>query len=217
MRVLIADDDPIVVESLATILGAQPDVEVVGTATSGAEATARYLELSPDVALLDVRMPGGDGLAAGEAIIAADPAARIVYLTTFADDDYLVRALRLGAKGFLIKQEARAIAPALREVMRGETVLAGEVASQDKRIRPQCLAQDERTVPFAVPEPPTPLTERERAVVSLIAEGKDNREIASELHLSEGTVRNHISMILAKLALKNRTQIAVWEWRRRSR
>ncbi len=211
MRVLIADDDPIVVESLATILGAQPDIEVVGTASSGPEAQARYLELSPDIALLDVRMPKGDGLAAGEAIMAADPAARLVYLTTFADDDYLVRALRLGAKGFLIKQEARAIAPALREVMAGQTVLAGEVAPQDKRIRPQCLGTS------AAPDPRTPLTERERAIVALIAEGKDNREIASELHLSEGTVRNHISMVLAKLNLKNRTQIAVWSWRRRPR
>ena len=217
MRVLIADDDPIVVESLATILGAQPDVEVAGTASSGPEATARYLELSPDIALLDVRMPEGDGLSAGRAIIAADPAARLVYLTTFADDDYLVRALRLGAKGFLIKQKARAIAPALRKVMRGETVLAGDALPQDERDGSFVLrGQDERDGSFVLAEAPTPLTERERAVVSLVAEGKDNREIASELHLSEGTVRNHISMVLAKLALKNRTQIAVWAWRRKA-
>ena len=210
MRVLIADDDPIVVESLATILGAEADVDVVATAGSGADAVARYRELTPDIALLDVRMPGGDGLSAGEAIRAADPSARIVYLTTFADDDYIVRALRLGAKGYLIKQEARAIAPALREVMDGKTVLAGEVAELASGSRARdCMA--------AAPlDPPTPLTERERSIVAAISEGADNREIADALHLSEGTVRNHISTILAKLGLKNRTQIAVWAWRRKT-
>lgn len=212
MRVLIADDDPIVVESLATILGAQSDIEVVGTASSGPDAMARYREASPDIALLDIRMPGGDGLAAGEAIMAQDPMARIVYLTTFADDDYIVRALRLGAKGYLIKQEARAIAPALREIMAGRTVLAGEVAELARGATP---SGDVAGVAGA-DEPPTALTARERDVVSLIAEGLDNREIASALHLSEGTVRNHISMVLAKLGLKNRTQIAVWAWRRKA-
>lgn len=211
MRVLIADDDPIVVESLTTILGAQSDVDVVATASSGPEALERYRRVSPDIALLDVRMPSGDGLAAGEAIMASDPAARIVYLTTFADDDYIVRALRLGAKGYLIKQEARAIAPALRDVMAGKTVLAGEVAELATGKKWDSPSDWARHVSASE------LTERERSVVSLIAEGADNKAIASQLHLSEGTVRNHISMILAKLGLKNRTQIAVWAWRRRSR
>ena len=208
MNVLIVDDDPIVQESLATILGAQPDIAIAGTASSGPQAQVRYGELHPDVVLMDVRMPGGDGLSAGEAIIGSDPAARIVYLTTFSDDDCIVRALRLGAKGYLIKQEARAIAPALREVMAGRTVLAGEVAELARNAAPSGDA--------GADEPPTPLTERERSVVDLIAEGLDNREIAAALHLSEGTVRNHISMILAKLGLRNRTQIAVWAWRRKS-
>lgn len=216
MNVLIVDDDPIVVESLATILGAQPDIAIAGTATSGSEAAARYAELAPDVVLMDVRMPEGDGLSAGEAIIAADSEARIVYLTTFADDDYIVRALRLGARGYLIKQEARSIAPALREVMAGEVVLAGEVAELAQGTADAAGARS-ATDADALSEPPTPLTERERAVIDLVAEGLDNREIASELHLSEGTVRNHISMILAKLGLRNRTQVAVWAWRRKPR
>lgn len=212
MNVLIVDDDPIVVESLATILDAQPDIEIAGTATSGPGAEARYAELNPDVVLMDVRMPKGDGLTSGKAIITSDPTARVVYLTTFADDDYIVQALRLGARGYLIKQEARAIAPALRKVMTGEIVLAGEVAE---------LAQSTSDSPGAMTSsapmgPPTRLTDRERVVIDLIAEGLDNKEIASELHLSEGTVRNHISMILAKLGLKNRTQVAVWAWRRKS-
>lgn len=225
MRILIVDDDPIVVESLVTILGAERDIEVVATAASGPEAVARSLELSPDIVLLDVRMPKGDGLSAGEAIMAADPAARIVYLTTFADDDYIVRALRLGARGYLIKQEARAIAPALREVMAGHVMLAGEIAdltggpgeAGDSRGTGDSQRASEASGTDALLDPPTPLTSRERAIISLIAEGADNRDIASELHLSEGTVRNHISMVLAKLGLRNRTQIAVWAWRRKTR
>ena len=148
-------------------------------------------------------MPGVGGLEAAERILAAHPEARVVFLTTFSDDEYIVRALRLGAKGYLIKQEVATIAPALRSVTAGQSVLGGEV-----------LGRVDALMRGAVPPAPEParleaLTERERAIVGLVAEGLDNKEIAARLYLSEGTVRNHISAILQKLALKNRTQLAI--------
>lgn len=207
MRVIVVDDDAIVVRSLATILGAEPDVEVVGTGTSGEEAVSLYSSCSPDVALMDIQMPGGDGLSAAEKILAADPAARVVFLTTFSDDDYIVRALRLGARGYLIKQDVATIAPALRSVMAGQSVLEGEVLA-----RAAALSADGTRPQRGEPEM-RGLTEREREVVRAIADGMSNAEVAAALFMSEGTVRNHISAILAKLGLRNRTQIAVYYYR----
>jgi DNA-binding NarL/FixJ family response regulator len=207
MRVIVADDDAVVVSSLGIVLGAQEDIEVVGSGTSGEEAVRLWKELSPDVALLDIQMPGCDGLTAAERILADDPAARIVFLTTFADDEYIVRALRLGARGYLIKQDVATIAPALRSVMRGQSVLEGEVLEKAVTLREK--SSDEPDVGDMFPQ----LTAREREVVRLLAEGLDNREIATAAYMSEGTVRNHISDILAKLGLRNRTQIAVAYWR----
>ena len=125
MKVLIVDDDALVTQSLATILSVEPDVEVVGRGGSGPEAVEKHRELSPDILLLDIRMPGGDGLGAAEQILAEDEDARIVFLTTFSDDEYIVRALRMGARGYLIKQDVARIAPALRSVMAGVSVLEG--------------------------------------------------------------------------------------------
>ena len=207
MRVIVVDDDAIVVRSLATILGAEPDVEVVGTGTSGEEAVSLFSSCSPDVVLMDIQMPGGDGLSAAEKILAADSAARVVFLTTFSDDDYIVRALRLGARGYLIKQDVATIAPALRSVMAGQSVLEGEVLA-----RAAALSAGDATTRRAEPEM-RGLTEREREVVRAIADGMSNAEVAAALYMSEGTVRNHISAILAKLGLRNRTQIAVYYYR----
>ena len=211
MRVIVVDDDAIVVRSLATILGAEPDVEVVGTGTSGEEAVSLYSSCSPDVALMDIQMPGGDGLSAAEKILAADPAARVVFLTTFSDDEYIVRALSLGAAGYLIKQDVGGVAPALRAVMAGRSVLEGEVLERAVSLGAPAGGK-------GAPEPDLvamfpQLTEREREVVRLVAEGLDNREVAAAAYMGEGTVRNHISQILAKLGLRNRTQIAVAYWR----
>lgn len=207
MRVIVVDDDAIVVRSLATILGAEPDIEVAGTGTSGEEAVSLFSACEPDVVLMDIQMPGGDGLSAAEKILAADPAARVVFLTTFSDDDYIVRALRLGARGYLIKQDVATIAPALRSVMAGQSVLEGEVlawaaALSADGVRPSRGEPEMRG-----------LTEREREVVRAIADGMSNAEVAAALYMSEGTVRNHISAILAKLGLRNRTQIAVYYYR----
>lgn len=207
MRLIVVDDDAVVASSLSIVLGAQDDIEVVGTGTDGAEAVRLFDETLPDIALLDIQMPGVDGLAAASTILERHPDARIVFLTTFSDDEYVVGALRLGARGYLIKQDVATIAPALRSVMRGQSVLEGEVLERAVVLRDE--AQDEPDLRSVFPQ----LTDRELEVVRLVAEGLDNRAIARAACMGEGTVRNHVSDILAKLGLGNRTQIAVAYYR----
>lgn len=213
MKVLIVDDDPIVAQSLSTILSVEDDIEVVGLGTCGPEAVAGYLAHRPDLVLLDIRMPGGDGLSAGERILGEDPDARIVFLTTFADDEYIVRALAMGARGYLIKQDVARIAPALRSVMAGVCVMEGEVVSRSVGLRGACRAAGGAGAPGARSAAFTSLTPREYEVVEAVAQGLDNAQVAEHLFMSEGTVRNHISMALAKLGLRNRTQLAVLYYR----
>ena len=215
MRVVIADDDAVVVESLRIVLDAQPDIEVAGCGTDGADAVRLAAEATPDVVLLDIQMPGVDGLAAAEQILAASQPTRVVFLTTFSDDEYIVRALSLGAAGYLIKQDVAGVAPALRAVMAGRSVLEGEVLERAVALGAGGAAgasgatAEKPDLATVFPQ----LTDREREVVALIAEGLDNREVAAAAYMGEGTVRNHISSILAKLHLRNRTQIAVAYWR----
>ncbi len=220
MKVLIVDDDAIVAQSLATILGTHADIEVVGVGASGADAVRLSAETNVDIVLMDIQMPGMDGLIGAEQILAHDPTSRIVFLTTFADDEYIVRALRMGARGYLIKQDIAQIAPALRSVMAGMSVLEGKVLERSmvaaggggegpineggaSAARGDSVAWANRPDVFA------DLTEREWEVVEAISRGLDNAEIADVVFMSAGTVRNHISSILSKLGLKNRTQIAV--------
>ena len=215
MRVIIVDDDPIVAKSLSLILSVEADIEPIATGTRGDDAITLFEKYLPDVLLIDIQMPGCDGLSAAEEILSRHPGARIVFLTTFSDDEYIVRALRLGTRGYLIKQDISTIAPALRSVMAGQVVLEGEVLERATTLGAR------RTSAGGTPQPEilsvegalAPLTEREREVVRAVADGLDNREIADALCLSAGTVRNHISSILAKLGLKNRTQIAVFFYR----
>ena len=214
MKVLIVDDDALVAQSLSTILSVEADVEVVGLGRSGPEAIEKYRELKPDILLMDIQMPGGDGLSAAERILAGDVAACIVFLTTFSDDEYIVRALRMGSRGYLIKQDVAQIAPALRSVMAGVCVLEGEVLERSATMR--LSARPEPGGPQNKPLRGTvfaALTDREYEVVEAVAEGLDNAEVAARLFMSEGTVRNHISSILAKLGLRNRTQVAVMYYR----
>lgn len=223
MRVVVVDDDAVVARSLEIVLGAEEDIEVVGRGSSGPEAVRLARELEPDVLLLDIRMPGGDGLVAAERVLEESPNARVVFLTTFSDDEYVVRALALGARGYLIKEDVDKIAPALRSVMSGQSVLEGDVLERAVLLGGASPheggsaavsgGEEERKADLAALFPQ--LTEREREVVSLIAEGLDNREVAAAAYMGEGTVRNHISSILAKLGLRNRTQIAVAYWRAR--
>ena len=214
MKVLIVDDDALVAQSLSTILSVEDDVEVVGLGRSGPEAIEKYRELKPDILLMDIQMPGGDGLSAAERILAEDAGARIVFLTTFSDDEYIVRALRMGSRGYLVKQDVAQIAPALRSVMAGVCVLEGEVLERSATMG--LSARPEPDGPQGRPLRGTvfaALTDREYEVVEAVAEGLDNAEVAARLFMSEGTVRNHISSILAKLGLRNRTQVAVMYYR----
>ena len=204
MRVIVVDDDAIVAKSLRLILSAEKDIDVVGLGTSGPDAVRLFEDELPEVLLMDIQMPDGDGLTASREILGAHPTARIVFLTTFSDDEYITGALRLGARGYLIKQDIDTIAPALRAVMAGQSVLGDEVLER-------ATALGAASAPVQPDESAlSPLTTRERDVVRAVADGLDNKEIAGALCLSEGTVRNHISAVLTKLGLRNRTQQAVF-------
>lgn len=211
MKVAIVDDDPIVCSSIGTILTATGTAEVVWTAHDGAAAVVAYARQKPDVLLIDVQMPGTDGLEASERILAEHPDARILVLTTFADPEYIRRAIELGTKGYLIKQDVASVIPAVQAVMAGQVVLGADVL----RNLPMHDAFGNVEEPKASPLPEDSrfahLTDREHDIVELVAEGLDNREIAAKLFLSEGTVRNRISDILAKTNISNRTKLAI-EW-----
>ena len=214
MKVAIADDDPIVCSSLSTILTATGTADVLWTANDGQSALESFQAPGgrPDVLLLDVQMPGMDGLEAAEHILAMDSTARVLFLTTFADKEYISRALALGAKGYVIKQDVASVVPALQAVMAGQTVLGAEaVANLSLGEQEEQARKDTKDAAEPVPRRFQTLTDREREIVALVSDGLDNQAIARRLYLSEGTVRNHISAILAKTNLANRTQLAV-EW-----
>lgn len=204
MRVVIVDDDRLVCHSLKTILEAEPEVDVLACGFGGEEAEALYERLRPDVLLMDIRMEGVTGLDAAERILHAHPGANILFLTTFSDDDYIVRALRIGAKGYLLKQEFDSIVPALKAVMSGQSVFGTDVAAR----LPAFLSGAGK------PEGIDGLSPKENELATLVAEGLNNREIAAKLFLSEGTVRNGLSVVLEKLGLRDRTQLAVYYYRR---
>ncbi|MBT1161309.1 response regulator transcription factor [Bifidobacterium sp. SO1] len=207
MKTAIVDDDPIVCQSLATILTATHVSDVLWTANDGDAAVTEYFRSPssrPDVLLIDVQMPGKDGLTAAREILAKDPAAKILFLTTFADKSYITQAVALGARGYLIKQDVASVGPALQAVMAGQIVLGAEVLG--KLSESESPAQADHA---ADREAFSMLPDRDLDIVALVAEGLDNRDIAARLFLSEGTVRNRISGILDKLGLTNRTQLAI--------
>jgi len=204
MKVLVVDDDRVVGISLKTILEAEPDITVPALGRDGAEAIALYKEHQPDILLMDIRMEGVNGLDAAATILATNPTARILFLTTFSDDEYIIRALRLGAKGYLLKQDFESIVPALHAVYGGQNVFGSEVV---KKIPDILSAPKEPDVSGL------PLNEKEVEIMKLVAEGLNNKEIAQTLFLSEGTVRNYLSSTLEKLDLRDRTQLAIYYYK----
>ncbi|MEV0595184.1 response regulator transcription factor [Nonomuraea cavernae] len=201
IRVVIADDQAMVREGLSVLLNAQPDIEVVGEAANGREAVDRVSELSPDVVLMDVRMPVLGGL---DAIPLVVPATRVLVLTTFDQDEYVYTALRAGASGFLLKSaSARELGDAVRVVAGGDALLAPSVTR--RLIAAFARQAPPRTRGIRLGE----LTERENEILVLIAHGMSNGEIAGHLVIAEQTVKSHVSNILAKLGLRDRTQAAV--------
>ncbi|MFB8239174.1 response regulator [Kitasatospora purpeofusca] len=195
VRVLVVDDQDLVREGIAALLGIQPGIEVVGSARDGAEALDTAAAHRPDVVLMDVRMPGVDGVAATALLRRGLPTCKVVMLTTFNDDDYVTRALRAGAVGYLLKNlPAAELARAVRLVHAG-------VAQFDQTVIAHLAA--------GLPAPEL-LTPRETEILRLVSAGATNKEIASRLYLSEGTVKNHISRVLSRLGLRDRTQAALY-------
>ncbi len=201
MNILVVDDDKLVALSLKTILESTGNISVVAIGSSGKEAIELYNTYKPDVLLMDIRMDGMTGIEAGELILREHKNARILYLTTFSDDEYIAKALGMGAKGYILKQDFEGIAPALETVMRGQRVFGDEVVTR----LPQLM--DDKPV---FDRSSFDISEKEEEIITLVADGLSNKEIAAELFLSEGTVRNYISTILEKLELRDRTQLAIF-------
>jgi DNA-binding NarL/FixJ family response regulator len=205
VRVVIADDQGMVRSGFTTLLNSEPDIEVVGEAVNGQEAITRAIQLRPDVILMDVRMPVLDGLQATRQITAMDDGPRVLVLTTFDLDDYVYQALRWGASGFLLKDaSARELAEAVRVVAAGDALLSPSVTRR-------LIVEFAR---MGAPRGPSrktlqDLTERETEVLALVAQGLSNAEIAGRLVVAEQTVKTHVSRILMKLGLRDRTQAVV--------
>jgi DNA-binding NarL/FixJ family response regulator len=203
LRVVVADDQRAVREALATVLDVVPGIVVVGQAADGEEAVRLGLELSPDVVLMDLRMPNMDGVAATRRIAAERPAVKVVVLTTFADDVSILSALQAGAVGYLTKDAGREqIALAVRSAAAGQSVL--DPAAQNALLRAAATAG-----PAASAEPaplPDDLTPREADVLRAIAAGRTNREIAAELYIAEVTVKSHVNHLFAKIGARSRAE-----------
>jgi DNA-binding NarL/FixJ family response regulator len=205
IRVVIADDMELVRAGFAAILEKQPDIEVAGEAQDGRAAIALVAELRPDVVLMDVRMPHVDGIEATRRLTAAGAAARVLMLTTFDLNEHVYEAMKAGASGFLLKDVPRdELANAIRTIARGDTLLAPAITRR--------LIEDfVRRPPPGQARPPAldELTDREIEVLTLIAQGRSNAEIAGDLHLSAATVKTHVTRVLQKLAVRDRVQAVI--------
>jgi len=201
IKITITDDDSIVVSSLKIILEMSGEITVTGTANNGKEAIKLFDKYNPDIVLIDIQMPVMTGLEAAESIIAKNPNAKVVFLTTFADDDYIYKALSIGAKGYILKQDFNNIVPALKAVHIGQNVFGTDIVA-----KLTSLTSHKKLLNYQEFD----ITKKEQEIILLIAEGLNNKEISTKLFLSEGTVRNYLSTILVKLDLRDRTQLAIW-------
>lgn len=204
MRILLVDDDPIVCMSLKTIIEADPELSVVATGTNGKEAIALYKQYQPDILLMDIRMPVMTGIEAAESLLSDYTTAKILFLTTFSDDEYIIKALRIGAKGYLLKQHFESIVPSVKTVLSGQNVYGDEIMTRLPGMMSQPQVMSAATIG---------LSEKELQIVEKVSEGLSNKEISETLFLSEGTVRNYISTILEKLELRDRTQLAIFYYK----
>lgn len=204
VRIVVADDEPLVRQGLRLILDSEPDLEVVGEAGDGADAVALVRRLRPDVACLDVRMPEVDGIRATELVLRLPDPPKVLVITTFEHDDHVVDALVAGASGFLLKRaSADEMVQAVRTITRGESLLFPQAVR--KLVRGRAAGTARHAGP--------PLTPREREVLGLVAQGMTNAEIAAELVVGLETVRSHVAAVLAKLGARDRTQAVVIAYR----
>lgn len=206
MRVVVVDDDVLVATSLKTILEAEGTIEVAAVGSNGKEAVELYRKFQPDVLLMDIRMEIMNGLDAGKEILKEYTDAKILYLTTFQNDEYIVQALTIGAKGYILKQDVQGIVPAITAVERGQSVFGGEIVTKIPN-----LLQNHATDSFEK----YGITEKEYELITYVAQGLSNKEIAETMFLGEGTVRNYLSTILEKLELRDRTQLAIFYYRQK--
>lgn len=198
MNIIIIDDDPLVVKSLKTIVESN-GITVLGVGHSGVEAINLFRKLSPDIVLMDIRMNDMNGIDATKEILKIDKAAKILLITTFQDDEYIREALSLGCRGYILKQNIDSIIPSINAVYSGNMVFDSKIVSSIKRYREKDIDGQ--------------LSDRELDILILVADGLNNKEIANELYLSEGTVRNYISTMLDKLSLRDRTQLAIYYYK----
>lgn len=204
IRILLADDQPLFREGLAALLSLEADLEIVGEANHGQEAIALTEQLQPDVILMDVRMPICNGVAATRELHQRYPWIRILVLTTFDEDEYVFESLEVGALGYLLKSTpSKQVAIAIRNVQEGYSQLGPTIA-------PKVFAQIKSSASVPKTDYQTLFNERELQILRLLGQGKSNREIATELHLTEGTVKNHMTNIFCQLGVRDRTQAALW-------
>lgn len=208
MNIIIIDDDQLVALSLKTILESDPEIKVTAVGSSGKDAILLFekYQTETDILLMDIRMAHMSGLEAGEKILKQDPLAKILYLTTFSDDEYIIRALHIGAKGYLLKQNYESILPALKAVYSGQSVFGGEIVRKIPELMQNTEHYNYRS---------HGILPKELEIIKLVADGLSNKEISETLYLSEGTVRNYLSTILDKLDLRDRTQLAIFFYQHR--
>lgn len=205
IRIIIIDDDEIVVMSLKMIAESS-GIEVVATGHSGEDAVRLYELHKPDILLSDIRMDGIGGTAAAAQILKEFPDAKILFLTTFSDDEYVTDALKYGVKGYILKQDFEGIVPAIRAVYKGQSVFGGDIIGRLPNMAKEHSSKDDKFWNKGI-------TEKEFEIIELVADGLSNKEIASKLCLGEGTVRNYFSSILDKLELRDRTQLVVYYYK----
>lgn len=199
IKTILIDDDTLVIQALEMMLSTRPDIEVVATGTNGTDAVMLYDTHLPDLVLMDIRMHDKNGLEASEAILTRHPDANILFITTFQDDEYISKAMALGCKGYILKQHIKGIMPAIDAVMNDQLVFDAQIMTK--------LSHQKKVKHLSH------LTPREQDILERVAQGYNNKEIAEQLFLSEGTVRNYLSTLLEKLNLRDRTQLAIYYYK----